>query len=757
MSRAMRWGWIGVLGLVLACPVAWAGEVSDLFPEGTIVYINWPGCEQLCKTCQDTALGKIMAEPQMAQFREKLIPALVALAEKEAAKEGEAETAAAAKDLACILTKYPLTIGLGSVGGGGTMVDAAVVVRAGKDAGKLQDQLEKVLRKANLPVDAATPMPEESKLKLKELLLLGPMMPIRWGVVGDDFVVSIGTKTSQLLAGDPNAKPLTTSPHFAAAMKATGGSGSAPLLYIDLAETVKTLESFQMMFAAGNVPILGEPGGLRKVLDEVGMGKIESVTLTQTPEAGGFKTTLFVRVPGMGEGDGKGLCGKPLTEADLALVPKDVTSASVSNVNLAEAYRWILKLVKVFGPEVATPVNEGIAEVEKKIGMKIEEDLLGAFGDTWAAYDSPSSGGLWITGLTIVAEVKPDSKLDKGLQAIVKAIAEAADAEDQVTVRQETYRDQKITFVNCPGVPMPIAPAWTIYKDRWILALYPQMVRTALDRMMDKGPTLLDNPDFQRGYKLLPKGASSVTYTDTAEGVRQLYSFALPIAQVLLSMGQGEGLELDGTVMPSLSCITKHLFGDVGCSATTPDGWMIVGHGPLPVEVPSLGEGGMLIPLGVSILLPSVARAREVAKETVSMTNLKQIGLGMHIYANEHDGKFPPDIQTMVKAGTVAAQVLVSPLEPDKSRKCSYIYIKGHTNKSNEQDVVAYERPENSDNSGICVLFLDGHVARLNLDALEEHLKNTSEHLGRPLKVGEEEPAAAADDDKDAAEKEKSK
>ena len=44
------------------------------------------------------------------------------------------------------------------------------------------------------------------------------------------------------------------------------------------------------------------------------------------------------------------------------------------------------------------------------------------------------------------------------------------------------------------------------------------------------------------------------------------------------------------------------------------------------------------------------------------MNNLKQLGMGMHMYANDHDGKFPPDIQAVVKAGTINAQVLVSPL-----------------------------------------------------------------------------------------------
>ncbi|MBP7933195.1 MAG: DUF1559 domain-containing protein [Phycisphaerae bacterium] len=742
MSRVARWSWIGVLWLGVACPAVSAGEMSDLFPEGTILYLNWPGLDQLSQSCEDTALGRIMAEPQMAPLREKLMPALVALIKKQAASQAEEELAGVACDLARSLGKYPFAVGLGSVGGGGTMVDAALVVRAGKDAPKLQDQVEKLARRAELPLDAATTLPADSKLKMKELAILGPLMPIRWGVVGDDFIVSLGTKTTDLLIGSDGVKRLTGSPHFTAAMKATGGSGAPPLLYLDLAETVRTLEAFQAMFAAGDVPILGVPGGLRKVLDETGLGKLESLTLVQTPQAGGFRTTFFARVPGMGRSEGNGLCGEPLTDADLALVPKDATSASVDNGDVAELYRWGLNLTKILGPEVADPVSQGIAEVEKRLGMKVDEDLLAGFGDTWVWYNSPSAGGFWFTGLTVIAEVKADNKLDQGLQAIVKAIAEAADAEDQVTVQHETYRDQTITFVNCPGVPMPIAPAWTIYKNRWVMALYPQMVRTALDHMMNQGPSLLDNADFQRGYQLLPKGASSVVYSDTAEGVRQLYAIGLPVSQLLLSIGQGEGLELDASVLPSLTCISKHLFGDVGCLVAVPDGWMMVGHGPLPVEIPSMGEGGMAIPLAVSILLPSLARARETAREMVSLTNLKSIGIGLHMYASEHHGNFPPDLNTLLKAGTIKPEILISPLDRDPSRKCSYIYVAGHTDKSNPGDILAYERPPSGGKERIGVLFLDGHAERMSMTAFEEALKNTAERLGRPLKAGEENEGA---------------
>ncbi len=49
-----------------------------------------------------------------------------------------------------------------------------------------------------------------------------------------------------------------------------------------------------------------------------------------------------------------------------------------------------------------------------------------------------------------------------------------------------------------------------------------------------------------------------------------------------------------------------------------------------------------IIAILTSILLPVLNRAREKGRQAVCINNLKQIGLAIHMYANDHDGYLVP-------------------------------------------------------------------------------------------------------------------
>jgi prepilin-type processing-associated H-X9-DG protein len=145
---------------------------------------------------------------------------------------------------------------------------------------------------------------------------------------------------------------------------------------------------------------------------------------------------------------------------------------------------------------------------------------------------------------------------------------------------------------------------------------------------------------------------------------------------------------------------------------------------------PSLGAvaGGAI---GAGVLMPALARGRQQARGVVSMSNRKQVGLAMMMYASEHDDKLPESIG-QAREYYRDSRILNSPSKPTGFDGPSYIYVKGHTLNSGspEKRVVAYENPEYLQGE-IPVLFLDGHVERMTRGRFLEAIEATYDQLGR--------------------------
>ena len=115
------------------------------------------------------------------------------------------------------------------------------------------------------------------------------------------------------------------------------------------------------------------------------------------------------------------------------------------------------------------------------------------------------------------------------------------------------------------------------------------------------------------------------------------------------------------------------------------------------------------------------------------MSNLKQLGLAVIMYADEHDGKLPENIE-QAKQYYQDSKVLESPLKPKNFDGPSYIYVNGHSMKAESpaRQIIIYENPGYCQGT-INALFLDGHVERMQRNRFLETLEVTYKQLGREM------------------------
>ncbi|MCY2954737.1 MAG: hypothetical protein NTU53_22630 [Planctomycetota bacterium] len=142
-------------------------------------------------------------------------------------------------------------------------------------------------------------------------------------------------------------------------------------------------------------------------------------------------------------------------------------------------------------------------------------------------------------------------------------------------------------------------------------------------------------------------------------------------------------------------------------------------------------------------------RGLALANQVKCASNLRQIGQGIMLYANDRGGKFPPRLEVLITDVDLNPEVFVCPASNDKRATgpttqamlaelgkkghCSYVYLgAGMTTSVPPDTVVAYEILDHHEKARINVLFGDGHV--------EWVVKAEAERIIKDLQAGRNPP-----------------
>ena len=162
------------------------------------------------------------------------------------------------------------------------------------------------------------------------------------------------------------------------------------------------------------------------------------------------------------------------------------------------------------------------------------------------------------------------------------------------------------------------------------------------------------------------------------------------------------------------------IFGIIGINKTAPG--RAQGRG-MAIAGTVLGGVGLLFmfPLMISILLPSLNRAREVANRAKCASNMHQVGLAILLYQQDNRQQYPPDLTTLCQTEQLPLSTLVcpssndtpaaSPAQLSSGGHLSYVYVPPGDTPSAANTPVLYEKLTDHSNDGTNILFGDGHVS----------------------------------------------
>lgn len=213
-----------------------------------------------------------------------------------------------------------------------------------------------------------------------------------------------------------------------------------------------------------------------------------------------------------------------------------------------------------------------------------------------------------------------------------------------------------------PMAPFPVEPIVARAGDTfWITS-----TRSLFDQLLaiqaDKAPGLRTTSEFRRLGHGMPDRGNSWAF------VSERFSTTLAHVQSAF-MRQAAG----NTAFAPFEALENFMGlaaaqSSFGVGWQDPDGAQSVTQGtqePASTLIAAAAVAPAAIMAGT--LLPALGKAKARAQEIACMNNLKQIGLGLHIYAVDHDDAFPPDFASL-EAELVHSSVFICPADTDLAR-----------------------------------------------------------------------------------------
>jgi len=694
-----------------------AEELLTMLPDDVVGFVATSGCDDLKPAFEKTILGRIWNDAGVKTFRESIKKELLTKAIQDIPPLNE-EGVDLVEGIIRQITARPFMIGVArkDTTHGPPLYGFAIL-----DAGPRKAEMEASQAKLESFADQG----DIIEIEVGSLKMHGPKdagdVPGYWGWVGNYFVFAIndGEGLAIKYVQNKGNRPAPS------CLENVPGSGDALVLHIDREKIFDILRLIAGMEGGEGDD---ELAAIEAIIRELGLSNVKS--LTERVGFGGAdlvgdclleisqpRTGLFANF-------------KTINLSMFDMADPGAISASAFNCDIGGIYDTVMNAGRTVIGADFTEVEQGIAAVEAELNFKIRRGLLESLSGPMFFYAMPGGATMQSPqgGFVIIAELKDEKLWEESLAAIGKFAADKSEGMVQVSSQVQDGRTVH-TWAVAPLAMAQIMPCWTIVGDHVVIGSNTAMLTSAVTQINSGTKSIRSTDGFKKVTAKLPGELLSFKYVDSKLQFIQLTTALQQFWPMATMFASNAGLKLP-FVLPQLS----HIAQDMGpsCQYSWFDARGLRSHYRGAGIEPSLGAvaGGAM---GAGILMPALARARQQARYTVSMTNLKHMGLAVVMYADDHDGKLPDSFE-QAKEYYKDTKILKSPLKPKGFAGPSYIYVSGHSMKADSpyRQIVAYENPEYCQDD-ITTLFLDGHVERMKKESFLETLEATYKQLGREM------------------------
>lgn len=538
-----------VLCLAMVPTIAQAQVQDSYLPSKSQFYFRFDGMTSHQAAYEKTAMGKMM-QGDMGKFLEELWK--FTEGNLKIAAQNEPQIVPLLTDFTKLMStmhSHGIAVGL-SVESVNPPVAQLVLVfpKGAGESGTLLPLIQKIAENTGAKVQRE----KVGKRLISQVNV--QFVNFAWWAQGEDALLYLGTPSPVAYAKDIDAKKtgLAKNPMY---QKAVGFKEFTTISrgYFDMAGALK--------IGADIAPPVG------KVIDELGLNAMKSIVFVNGFDGAVERSVIDVDMPG----PRKGLLGltsqKKISLKDLPVLPDDINGFAASSINLTKSYDILVGtvegVVRVFAPNEADNIREVVKAFEGAVGIDINKDIFGSFGDMMVTYSSPSDG-FFGTGSVVAVQIKDGKKLATAIEKLVKAVP--ANPGGEFKLKRTTYMGGEVLNLSMVGMASSHIGTFGIYKDWFIYAQFPQPVRGFILRQEGKLPAWKPDAATAKALAALPKEFTGVQISDPRPTMKTLLSLAPFTLNIVNSIGSPfvpgfRPFDLD--LIPHAQEATMHLFPNV--------------------------------------------------------------------------------------------------------------------------------------------------------------------------------------------------
>jgi prepilin-type processing-associated H-X9-DG protein len=255
------------------------------------------------------------------------------------------------------------------------------------------------------------------------------------------------------------------------------------------------------------------------------------------------------------------------------------------------------------------------------------------------------------TGTVLSVTVRDGEGIHKQLGRFLALLGGGPDS-----VRTIRLGQSEIRYAVASASKGAISPAYMIRGNRLYVAAWPQVLQSLL--AMDPKDKLIEAAGFKEMRQTLGPPGQFLEYVNPRELLRTLYGGLMLASSALSSLAAQDGLDLSPELLPALHHLSRLVSPAVVSMRIDEDGWWSDSYGPTgglanALTVPSLS-------VAVTVAVPAIARAREIARHTISATRLRNLHTAITMYEARH-GKPPESLEDLVRGGMIQPASLSRP------------------------------------------------------------------------------------------------